>query len=108
MTIRAPTGETPFKLAYGSDAMIPVEVGLTNYMVAHYNNEENEKQLHLSLDFIDEVKMDAEQRVVHYKNLMTKHHNALVKPRQLNVRDLILKTVSLTTKDTAHGKLEPN
>ena len=60
MTIRAPTGETPFKLAYGSDAMIPVEVGLTNYMVAHYNNEENEKQLHLSLYFIDEVKMDAE------------------------------------------------
>ena len=88
--------------------MIPAEVGLTNYMVAHYNNAENEKQLHLSLDFIDEVKMDAERRVVHYKNLMTKDHNTLVKSRQLNVRDLILKRVSSTIKDTAHGKLEPN
>ena len=60
MTVRTPTRETPFKLAYGSDAVIPVEVGLTSYKVAHYNNEENVKQLHLSLDLVDEVRMDAE------------------------------------------------
>ena len=60
MTVRTPTRETPFKLAYGSDAVIPVEVGLTSYKVAHYNNEENVKQLRLSLDLMDEVRMDAE------------------------------------------------
>ena len=60
MTVRTPTRETPFKLAYGSDAVIPVEVGLTSYKVAHYNNEENVKQLHLSLDLVDEVRMDTE------------------------------------------------
>ena len=60
MTVRTPTRETPFKLAYGSDAVIPVEVGLTSYKVAHYNNEENVKQLHLSLDLVDKVRMDAE------------------------------------------------
>ena len=59
MTVRTPTRETPFKLAYGSDAVIPVEVGLTSYKVAHYNNEENVKQLHLSLDLVDKVRMDA-------------------------------------------------
>ena len=63
MIIRTPTGETPFKLAYGNDAVIPVEVSLTSYKVARYNNEENEKQFHLNLDLIDEVRMDAEQRV---------------------------------------------
>ena len=63
MIVRTPTGETPFKLAYGNDAMIPVEVSLTSYKVARYNNEENEKQFHLNLDLIDEVRMDAEQRV---------------------------------------------
>jgi len=42
-TVRTPTRVTPFKLAYGSDAVIPAEVGLTSYRVAHYNNEENEK-----------------------------------------------------------------
>ena len=45
MTIKTPIGETSFKLAYRSDTVIPVEVGLTRYKVAYYNNEENEKQL---------------------------------------------------------------
>ena len=39
---------------------------------------------------------------------MTKHHDALVKPRQFNIGDLILKRVSLATKDPVHGKLGPN
>ena len=52
--------------------------------------------------------MDAKQKVACYKNLMTKHHDALVKPRQFNIRDLVLKKVSLATKDPAHGKLRPN
>jgi len=100
MTIRTPTRETSFKLAYGSDAVIPTEVGLTSYKVAHYNNEENEKQLRLSLDLVDEVGMNAKQRVARYKNLMVKHHDALIKPRQFNVGDLVLKRVSLATKNS--------
>ena len=39
---------------------------------------------------------------------MTKHHDALVKPKQFNIRDLVLKRVSLVTKDPAYGKLGPN
>ena len=39
MTVRTPTGEIPFKLVYGSDVVIPVEVGLTRYRVAHYKDE---------------------------------------------------------------------
>ena len=57
---------------------------------------------------MDEVRMDAKQKVACYKNLMTKHHDALVKPRQFNTRDLVLKKVSLATKDPTHGKLRPN
>ena len=30
-TTRTPTGETPFRLAYGTDAIIPAEIGLTSY-----------------------------------------------------------------------------
>ena len=88
--------------------MIHIEVFLTSYRVTHYNNEENEKQFRLSLDFIDQVRMDTEQRVARYKNLMTKHHDTLVKPRQLNVDNLVLKRVSLAIKDPAHGMLGPN
>ena len=39
---------------------------------------------------------------------MTKHHGALVKPRQFNIGDLILKRVSLATKNPAYVKLGPD
>ena len=59
MIVRTLIGETPFKLAYVSDVVIPMEVGLTSYRVAHYKDKENEKQLHLNLDLIDKVRIDA-------------------------------------------------
>ena len=108
LTSETPTSETPFNLAYRSDVMIPVEVGLISYRVAHYEEKENEKQLSLNLNLMDEVRTDVEQRVARYKNLMTKYHDALVKPRHFNIGDLILKRVSLAIKDPAHGKLGPN
>ena len=60
MIVRTSTRENPFKLSYGSDAVITTEAGLTSYRVAHYKDEENEKQLRLSLDLIDKVRMDTE------------------------------------------------
>ena len=39
---------------------------------------------------------------------MTKNHDAMVKPSQFNIGDLVLKRVSLATKDPTHGKLGPN
>ena len=59
-TMRTPTGETPFKLAYGSEAVIPAEVHMANHRVMKYQDEKNEEQLCLNLDLIDEVRMDAE------------------------------------------------
>ena len=44
---RAPTSETPFKLAYGSEAIIPVEVGLTSYMVGNHDEKRNDEAMHL-------------------------------------------------------------
>ena len=39
-TVRTPTGETPFKLAYGSEAIIPVEVHTANYREMKYKDGE--------------------------------------------------------------------
>ena len=106
-TVRIPTWETPFKLAYGSEAVIPVEIHMANHRVMKYKDEENEEQLCLNLDLIDKVRMDAEQRVTRYKNLMTEHHDVMIKPSQFNIVNLILKRVSLDTKDPTQGKLGP-
>ena len=73
-----------------------------------YQDEENEEQLRLNLDLIDEIRMDAEQRTTRYKNLMAKQYDAMVKLRCFNIGDLILKRVSLATRNPVYGKLEPN
>ena len=71
-TVRTPTGETPFKLAYGSEVVIPAEVYMASHRVKKYQAKENEVQLRLNLDLIEEVRMDAKQRTVRYKNLMAR------------------------------------
>ena len=75
-TARTPTGETPFRLAYGSDAVIPAEIGLTSYRVENYAEEKNEEAICLQLDLVDEVRATAEQRLTRYQNLMAKHYNS--------------------------------
>ena len=52
--------------------------------------------------------MDAEQRIARYKSLMARQYDAMVKSRRFNIGDLVLKRVSLATKNLAHGKLGPN
>ena len=106
--MRTPTGETPFKLANGSEAVIPAEVHMTSHRVRKYQAEENEEQLRLKLDLMDEVKMDAEQRTASYKNLMAKQYDAMVKPKRFNIGDLVLKRVTLATRNPTYGKLGPN
>ena len=74
-TTRTPTGETPFRLAYGSDAVIPAEVGLTSYRVENYAEGKNEEAIRLHLDLVDEVRATVEQRLAWYQNLMVKNSN---------------------------------
>ena len=64
MIVRTPTGETPFKLAYGSEAVIPAEVHMANHRVTMYQDKDNEEQLRLNLDLINEVRTNAEERTV--------------------------------------------
>ena len=108
MTVRIPTWKTPFKLAYGSNTVIPAEVHMANHRVTMYQNKDNEEQLRLNLDLIDEVRTDADERTARYKNLMARQYDAIVKSRRFNIGDLVPKKVSLATKNPAHGKLGPN
>ena len=107
-TARTPTRETPLKLAYGSEAVISTEAHMANHRVMKYQDEDNEEQLHLKLDLIDKVRMNAKQTTSRYKSLMARQNNAIVKPKRFNIGDLILKRVSLATRNPAHGKLRPN
>ena len=59
-TARTPTGETSFRLAYGSEAVIPAEVGLTSYRVDNHDERRNDEAMCLQLDLLDEVRAIAE------------------------------------------------
>ena len=99
---RTPTGETPFQLAYGSDAVIPAEVGLTNFWVENYTEDKNDEAIRLRLDLVDEVCVKAEQRLVRYQNLVAKHYNSNVRHRDFQVGDLVLRKVIGATRDPLH------
>ena len=73
-----------------------------------HEDKDNEEQLRLNLDLIDEVRTDAEHKIAKYQNLMARQYDAMVKPRRFNIRDLVLKKVSLATKNPTPGKLGPN
>ena len=75
-TARTPTGETPFRLTYGADAVIPAEIGLTSYRVQSYTEDKNKEAMRLQLDLVDEARAIVEQRLARYQNLMSRHYNA--------------------------------
>ena len=81
---------------------------MANHRVMMYEDKDNEEQLRLNLDLTDELRTNAEHRTTKYKNLMARQYNAIVKPRRFNIEDLVLKKVSLATKNPAPGKLGPN
>ena len=61
-TARTPIGETLFRLTYGSEAVIPTEIGLTSYKVDNHDERKNNEAMRLQLDLVDEVKAMAKQR----------------------------------------------
>ena len=54
--IRTPTGETPFRLTHGTEAMILVEVGVTSVRRETFNEKSNGDHLRQSLDCLNKVR----------------------------------------------------
>ena len=107
-TARTPTGETPFRLTYGNEAVIPAEIGLISYRVDNHNEARNDEAICLQLDLIGEVKAITEQRLARYQDRMAKHYNFRVRHRDFKVEDLVLRKVMGAARDPTQGKLGPN
>ena len=63
MTAKTPTRETPFQLAYRSEAIIPIEIRLTSFRVENHDENRNDEAMHLQLDLVDKVITIVEQRL---------------------------------------------
>ena len=66
-TAGTPTGETPFKLTYGIEAIILVEVGVTSMRREVFSEDNNDNQLRVNLDCLDEVRDGASQKMTKYQ-----------------------------------------
>ena len=107
-TTRTPTGETPFRLTYRNEAVIPAEIGLTSYRVDNHDEGKNDEVIRLQFDLVDEVRVTVEQRLALYQDRMAKQYNSRVRRRDFKVRDLVLRKVMGATRDPTQRKLGPN
>jgi len=99
ITTRVPTGEMPFRLTFGTEVVIPVEVGLMNLRVKTYEGQKNQQGLNSNLDLIDEVGEEAVKRMAKHKESMTRYYNRKVKVRRFNTGDFSLRKISQATED---------
>ncbi|KAL2251820.1 UNVERIFIED_CONTAM: Gag-Pol polyprotein [Sesamum indicum] len=93
-TPRSSTGETPFSLVYGSETVILAEIG-----------EESQRIMGFDLDMLEERRDAARVKMLHHKSLMLRGHNKNLRPRSLQVGDLVLRRVEVSKHV---GKLDPN
>ena len=99
MTKRVPIGETPFRLTFGTKAVILVQVGLTGFRVKTYEDQKNQQELNSNLDLIDEVREEAMKQMAKHKEAMARYYNKNVKVRRFNMGDLVFRKVSQAIKD---------
>nr|XP_017227794.1 PREDICTED: uncharacterized protein LOC108203390 [Daucus carota subsp. sativus] len=63
-TCKVSTGATPLQLVYGTEAVVSLEITHTSPRVQQYEPEANEEGMRVALDMIDEVRDEANARIV--------------------------------------------
>lgn len=98
------TGETPFSLTYGTEAMIPVEIGIPTYRVA--NPQENENELRNNLDLLEERRETAAIKEAKYKRTLEKYYNSRVREQRFKVGEYVMRSNEASGSEKP-GKMSP-
>ena len=107
-TFKITTQETPFALTFGTEAVVPVEIGLKSSSIELASVDQNKEALCLNLDLLDEKREQVLQYTEDYQRMTAKYYNQKIKPRSYKPGDLVLKKLLPARKNLAHGKLGPN
>ncbi|KAK3012745.1 hypothetical protein RJ639_008093 [Escallonia herrerae] len=102
------TGETPFSLCYGTEAMLPVEIGVPTIRALHFSELNNDVGLRANLDLVEEARTQAHVRSVIVKQRVARYYNKKVRSKQFNEGDLVLHKLEVSNPKAATGKLSPN
>ncbi|CAJ2666983.1 unnamed protein product [Trifolium pratense] len=105
-TPHSTTGETPFRLTYGTEAVIPVETGASSFRTeVPLEGEDNHEMLREELDLLEELRDGAALREAILKQKIAKRHDKRVVKREFDVGTLVLRR---NQKDSREGKLAAN
>ena len=108
-TPRSSTGETPFRLTYGRDVVIPVEIGSSSYRVSGgINPEVNNLNAQICLDLLEERRERASIVSEAQRQKAAGYHNRRVRTKQFKIRDLVVRRADIGKSSSGTGKLGPN
>ncbi|KAF5779193.1 putative integrase, catalytic core, ribonuclease H domain, ribonuclease H-like superfamily [Helianthus annuus] len=101
------TGQTPFSLVFGAEAVIPTEMVIPTARTSARDPEENATILAQDLDTIEEIRDLARIRMASYQQRMAGAYNKNVRIRKFQVGDMVLRKAFQNTINPADGKLAP-
>ncbi|XP_070055223.1 uncharacterized protein [Nicotiana tomentosiformis] len=102
------TGETPYLLVYGTDAVIPAEVGEPSLRYSCEIRPQNDDSRMQELDEVEKRRDMAYVRMVAQKQQAERYYNKKAKIRPLKVGDYLLKAKTQASKYPREGKLGTN
>ena len=106
-TVHSRTRDTPFNLAFGSDAVIHVEIGINSLQVAHYDSEQNEANLRANLDLLNEIREEASVKAAARQMRVAQYYNKQVKAKVFEEGDLVLRNCQASRPAGEQRKLSP-
>ena len=84
-TVKNATGQTPFSLVFGAEAMIPTEMTIPTARSTLSDPEQNPEALSQDLDTIDEKKDAARLRMAAYQQRISRAYNKNIRTRSFKV-----------------------
>ena len=88
-TRKSATQETPFDLAFGTEAVALVEIGLKSPRIELASVEHKEEALRLNLDLLDEKRDHVLKRTEDYQRKTVRYYDQKIKPRSYKPGDLV-------------------
>ncbi|GJS01663.1 reverse transcriptase domain-containing protein [Tanacetum coccineum] len=104
--IKSSNGDTPFSLTYGTEAVIPAEIGMPTFRTAEVDVAKNDEALEINLELLEERREQAAIREAKSKRQMEKYYNTKVRNASFKPGDLVYRSNEASrVEDT--GKLGP-
>ncbi|XP_065621564.1 uncharacterized protein LOC136064140 [Quercus suber] len=102
------TGETLYSLTYGVEAVIPMEISLSNMRVSNFSPAVNDELMTKQLDLLEEHREMATIRLANYQQKMVQRYDKWLRLREFCAGDLVLHKGMGGAQDLNVGKLASN